>query len=106
MACKYIKKFVVVLMELLVLLFLTVQANDLANISFYPSSPSVQFSYFSELDKVQHNVLNLSLFLPLHCPSSILTPALNLMKFKKQYAHALKIKLKFVKKHLNINLLH
>ena len=57
MACKCIKKFVVVLMELLILLFLTVQANDLANISFYPSSPPIQFSYFSELDKVQHNVL-------------------------------------------------
>jgi patatin-like phospholipase/acyl hydrolase len=38
------------------------------------------------------------LFLPLHSPSYIHTP-LNLIKFKKQYINALKMKLKFVKKH-------
>jgi hypothetical protein len=57
MALKCIRKFSVVMIELLILIILKVQANDLAHFSFHLSSAPIQLSYFSKLDKVQNHVL-------------------------------------------------
>jgi hypothetical protein len=68
MASKRIKKLMVVIMELLVLVLLKVQANDLAHISFPPSSPPIQLHHFSELGKVQINNLAPTSFRPSPLP--------------------------------------
>ena len=64
MAYKCIRKFVSVMMELLILILLKVQGNDLAHTSFY--------HYFSELNKVQNNIFAPNSFsnspLPILCP--------------------------------------
>lgn len=57
MACKYIRKLVIVMMELLILILLKVKANDLAHISLRFSSPPIQLFYLPKFDKVQNNVL-------------------------------------------------
>jgi hypothetical protein len=57
MALTCIRKFSVVVIELLILILLKVQANDLAHFSFHLSSALFQLSYFSKLDKVQNHVL-------------------------------------------------
>jgi hypothetical protein len=58
MASKRFKKLMVVMMKLLIFIFLKVQANDLARISFPPFSPPIKLHRFSELDKVQ--IINLA----------------------------------------------
>ncbi|XP_062160125.1 uncharacterized protein LOC133867396 isoform X3 [Alnus glutinosa] len=68
MACKCIRKLVVVMMELLILFFLKVQANNLAHTSFRPSSHPIQLSYFSKLYKVQNNILAPTSFSPSPLP--------------------------------------
>jgi hypothetical protein len=68
MACKCIRKLVVVMMELLILFLLKVQANNLAHTSFRPSSHPIQLSYFSKLDKVQNNILAPTSFSPSPLP--------------------------------------
>lgn len=67
MACKCIKKLMVMMMDLLILILLQVQANELAHISFHPSSPPVMHPYFSELDNVQTNDICPTSF----CPSPL-----------------------------------
>ena len=102
MACKCIRKLVVVVTELLILILLQVQSNDLVYASFHSFSHPIQHSHFSKLDKVQTNDLYFTSFcLSSHCPYCILTLQ-NLMKFKEQYIHALQRKLKFVKQFLHL----
>jgi hypothetical protein len=67
MACKCIRKLMLVIMELLILILLKVQANDLAQISFHSSSPSALLSYFRKLDKVQTKDISPTSF----CPSPL-----------------------------------
>jgi hypothetical protein len=47
MACKSIKKLTLVMMKLLILILLKVQANNLAHISFHPSSPPRLLPHYS-----------------------------------------------------------
>lgn len=78
MACKYLGKIMVLLVELLILIFFKVQANDLAHIPFCPSSPpSFIFIYLN----LKIMALLLLLFLSLHFLSCILN-CMNLMKLK------------------------
>jgi len=55
MAWKCIGKHMVVMLELLIHILLKVQANDLAYISFHPSSPPIMNPHFSRIHKVQTN---------------------------------------------------
>ena len=51
------KKLMLVILELFILILLKVQANDYADITFQPSSPSIMLPHFPKLDKVQTNDL-------------------------------------------------
>jgi hypothetical protein len=55
MACKCIRKLMVVMMQLLIFILLKVQANDFSHNNFRPSSPHTTLHHFSQLDKVQTN---------------------------------------------------
>jgi hypothetical protein len=61
-----------VIVELLIHIFLKVQANDLASISFHRSSSLNLLAHFSKLDKVQTNVFTPFTFSP--SPLPILYP--------------------------------
>jgi hypothetical protein len=93
MACKCIRKLMVVMMEFLILILLKVQANDLAHISFHPSSAPTMLPYFSELDKVQNNDFAPTSFSP--SPLPILDPqSFELDIFKKTFYKCLEGKIK------------
>jgi hypothetical protein len=72
MACKYIRKPMLVMVELLILILLKVQANDFAHISFHPSSPPTPVPHFSKLDKIKTNDFVSTSFCP--SPLPILYP--------------------------------
>ena len=97
MACKYIQKLMLAMIELLTFILLKVQANDLARISDHPLSRS--FLIFLNLIELKLITLPLPLFHPLQCPSRIFTP-LNLMKLKRPLTihMSLQMQLNFVQK--------
>ena len=66
MACKYIRKLVVVMMKLLIHVLLKVQANDLSR--FHHSSPPTLPPHFLELTKIQINDIGLTSFFPSPLP--------------------------------------
>ena len=74
----------VLIVELLIFIFLKVQANDLVHIHSCLPSPSIIHLHLSELDKVQNNDFPpTSSSLSLHFLSRILN-RMNLMKLKDQ----------------------
>lgn len=50
MVMKRVRKLTLVVMELFILIFLNVQANDLAPTSFYPSLPPIPLPYSFKVD--------------------------------------------------------
>jgi hypothetical protein len=57
MACKCIRKLILVVIEFLILILLKVQANNHGHISFTPFSSPIQLPHFSKLNTVQTNNL-------------------------------------------------
>jgi hypothetical protein len=62
MACKFIRKLMLMMMELFILVLLKVQANDLSYISLHPSSPPTLPPHVPKLDKVKLMILPLCHF--------------------------------------------
>jgi hypothetical protein len=69
MVAKCVKKLVLVMMELLILIFLSVQANDCAPISFYLSPPPILPQYSFKLDYYGPLHQCLRLGVEFHCAS-------------------------------------
>lgn len=55
MACKFIRKLMLMMMGLFILVLLKVQASDLSYIDLHPSSPPTLPPHVPKLDKVQTN---------------------------------------------------
>jgi hypothetical protein len=53
MARKFMRKVMVVMMDLIIIILVEVQANDLTSISFLPASLLISLPLLSKPDKVQ-----------------------------------------------------
>jgi hypothetical protein len=69
MAKKCVKKLMSVMTKLLILIFLSAQANDCASISFYLSSPPILPPYSLKLDYYESLQECLTLGVEFHCAS-------------------------------------